>query len=80
MDVTDAMAPNLPAITAMNNQPQPESATAPRPGGGPQAEGAAGADNAPQPGQGAQANASPSIPHTRPAVALPGNVAAQAGA
>lgn len=79
LDLSDATAENIPSIVAMNSAPQPQSAAAPRPEGGPPAEGAAGAANAPQPAPGAQANAAPpAIPRTRPAVVMPPNVAARA--
>jgi|SRR5882672_449404 len=86
MDLTDAMAQNIPSIVAQNTMAggsaQPESAGAPRPGGGKPAEGAQGANNAPQPGQGAAANAAPptTIPRTRPQVAVPPSVAQRGAA
>ena len=81
LDLTDALMANVPSIVAQNSVKQPESAGAPRPGGGPPSQGAEGANNAPQPGQGAQANAAPpTIPRTRPAVAVPPGVAARGAA
>lgn len=81
LDLTDALMANVPSIVAQNSIKQPESAGAPRPGGGPPSQGAEGANNAPQPGQGAQANAAPpTIPRTRPAVAVPPGVAARGAA
>jgi hypothetical protein len=83
MDLTDALSTGMPSITAQNTMQgtpaQPESQGVPRPEGGPAAEGAAGAANAPQPSAGAQGNATPTMPHTRPAVPIPPNVANRAG-
>jgi len=78
LDVSDAIAEGIPSITALNQISQPQVAGQLPPEGSPQQQGPEGADNAPTPGPGAQGNAT--IPKTRPAVPVPGNVAARVSA
>jgi hypothetical protein len=82
LDLSDAIGKGIPSIAMMNTQqPQaPQAVAAPEPGGGPPQQAMAGQHNAPTPEGGAQANATPTIPHTRPAVAIPPGVAGRAAA
>src|SRR5262249_16037096 len=80
VDLSDAMGKGIPSIAMMNAMPQPTSVGQPEPGGNEQQQATAGKQNAPQPGAGAQGNATPTIPHTRPAVGLPANVAQRGAA